>query len=107
MNLPLDGSLDRVQPHMVDLRPEWSIRLAVLGTLSCIMSGLSTTEIGIVALAFFSHRAGYDILDLGSGLVNILLPIGLVLYLWLLPGTSLLHRLNLLPWFKLALVIII
>ena len=81
MNLPLDGSLGRVRPHMVDLWHEWSTRLAVLGTLSCKMSGLSTTEIGIVALTFFSHQAGYDILDLGSGLVNILLPIGFVLNL--------------------------
>ena len=80
---------------------------AALGTLPGVMSGLPTTETGIFALAFFSHRVGYNILDLRRGLVEILLPIGLVLYLCLLPGTSLLHRLNILPWFELALVIII
>ena len=80
---------------------------AALRTLSGVMSGLPTTITGIVTLAFFSHRVGYDIFDLRRGLVNILLPIGLVLYLRLLLGTSLLHRLNLLPWFKLVLVIIV
>ena len=58
-------------------------------------------------LAFFPHRVGYDILDLGSGFVNILLPIGLVLYLSVLPSTSLLHWLTILLRLKLALVIII
>ena len=107
MDVADDVFLDRICPNIIDLRPEWRIILAALGTLSGIMSGLPTTEIGIVALAFFSYRVGYDILDLRRGLVDILLPIGLVLYLWLLPGTSLLHRLNLLPWLKLALVVII
>ena len=58
-------------------------------------------------LAFFPHRVGYDILDLGSGFVNILLPIELVVYLSVLPSTSLLHWLTILPRLKLALVIII
>ena len=107
MNLPFYGLLDRVQPHMVDLWPEWSICLAVLGTLFGIMSGLPTTKTGIVALTFFSHRLGYDILDLGSGLVNILLPIGLVLYLSVQPSTSLLHWLTIPLRLKLALVIVI
>ena len=71
------------------------------------MSGLPTTETGIVASAFFLHWVGYDILDLGSGFVNILLPIGLVLYLSVLPSTSLLHWLTILPSLELALVIII
>ena len=74
---------------MVDLWPEWSICLAVLGTLWGIMSGLPTTEIGIVALTFFSNQVGYNILDLGGGFVNILLPIELVLYLSVLPSTRL------------------
>ena len=25
VNLPLDGLLDRIWPHVVDLQPEWSI----------------------------------------------------------------------------------
>ena len=91
MDLPSDVLLDRVWPHKVDLWPEWSIGLAVLGTLSGIMSGLPTTETGIVVLALFLHRVGYDILDMSSGFVNILLPIGYVLYFSVLPSTSLLN----------------
>ena len=71
------------------------------------MSGFPTTETRIVALAFFSHRVGHDILDLCSGFVNILLQIGLVIYLSMLLGTSLLHWLHFLPWPELALVIVI
>src|SRR3989337_1449783 len=71
------------------------------------MSGLPTTEARIVALAFFSHRVGHDILDLCGGFVNILLQIGLVLHLSMLPGTSLLHWLQFLPWLVLAFVIVI
>ena len=71
------------------------------------MSGFRTTEARIVALALFSHRVGHDILDLCGGLVNILLPIGLVFHLSMLPGTSLLHWLPFLPWLELALVIVI
>ena len=107
MDVADDVFLDRICPNIIDLRPEWRVIPAALETLYGIMSGLPTTETGIVALAFLSHLVGYDILDLRRGLVDILLPIGLVLYLRLLPGTSLLHRLNLLPWFKLALVIIV
>ena len=107
MDVAGDVFLDRICPNIIDLQPEWRIIPAALGTLSGIMFGLPTTETEIVALAFFSHWVGYNILDLRRGLVDILLPIGLVLYLRLLLGTSLLHRLNLLPWFKLALVIII
>ena len=91
---------------MINLWPEWGGWLAVLGALSGIMSGLTTIKTGIVALAFFSHRVGHDILDLCSGFVNILLQIGLVLHLSMLPGTSLLHWLPFLPWLELALVII-
>ena len=71
------------------------------------MSGLSTTETRIVALALFSHRVGHDVLDLCGGFVNILLQIGLVLQLSMLPGTSLLHWLHFLPWLELALVIVV
>ena len=53
------------------------------------------------------HRAGHDILDLGRGLVNILLPVGLVLNLSLLPSTGLLHWLSILRGLKLAFMIII
>ena len=44
---------------------------------------------------------------MSGGLVNILLPIGLVFHLSLLPGTGLLHRLPFLPWLKLALVVVV
>ena len=71
------------------------------------MSGLPTTEASIDALALLVHWVGHDILDLGGGLVNILLPIGLVFHLSLLLGTSLLHWLYFLPWLKLVLVIIV
>ena len=79
----------------------------VLGTLSGIMSVLPTTEARIVALALLVHWVGQDILDLGGGLVNILLPIGLVFHLSLLPGTSLLHWLPILLWLKLTLVVVV
>ena len=62
------------------------------------MSGLPTTEARIVELALLVYWVGHDILDLGGGLVNILLPIGLLLHLSMLPGTSLLHWLPFLPW---------
>ena len=107
MNFPLDGPLDRVGLQMIDLWPEWGYWLAVLGALSGIMSGLPTIEAGIVALTFFAHRAGHDVLDLSSSLVNILLPIWFVLNLSLLPSTSLLHWLSVLLRLKFALVIII
>ena len=71
------------------------------------MSGLPTTEARIVALALLVYWVSHNILDLGGGLVNILLPIGLVFHLSLLPGTSLLHGLPILLWLKLALVIVI
>ena len=70
------------------------------------MSVFPTTEARIVVLALLVHWVGHDILDLSGGLVNILLPIGLVFHLSLLPGTSLLHRLPILLWFKLALVVV-
>ena len=70
------------------------------------MSGLPITEASIDALALLVHWVGHDILDLGGGLVNILLPVGLVFHLSLLPGTSLLNGLTILLWFKLALVIV-
>ena len=92
---------------MVDLWPEWSGWLAVLGALSGIMSGLPTIKAGIVALTFFMHRVGHDVLDLSSGLVNILLPIGFVLNLSLLPSTRLLHGLSILLRLEFALVVII
>ena len=71
------------------------------------MSGLTTTEASIDALTLLVHWVGHDILDLGGGLVNVLLPIGLVFHPSLLPGTSLLHGLSILLWLKLALVIVI
>ena len=71
------------------------------------MSGFPTTEARIVALTLLLHWVCHDILDLSGGLVNILLPIGLVFHLSLLLGTSLLHWLYLLPWLKLALVIVV
>ena len=71
------------------------------------MSGLPTTEARIVALALLVHWVGHNILDLGGGLVNILLPIGLVFHLSLLLGTSLLHGLPFLLWLKLAPVVVV
>ena len=79
---------------------------AVLGTLSGVMSGLSTTETCVVALTVFTHRIGYNILDLSSGLVDILLPVGFILNLSLLPSTSLLHWLHILLRLEFALVVI-
>ena len=60
MDWPGDVLLDRVWPHKVDLWPEWSISVAVLGTLLGIMFVLSTTETRIVVLALFSHRVSHD-----------------------------------------------
>ena len=94
-------------PHIMDLRLEYSICPVVLGTLFGIVFDLPTTVTRIDAQTIFLSWVGYVILDLGGGLVNILLPIGLVGYLSRLPGTSLLHWLHFLPWLKLALVIII
>ena len=71
------------------------------------MPSLPTRETRIVALTLFAYRAGHDILDLGSSLVDVLLPIGHVLNLSLLLGTSLLHWLSILLRFELALMIII
>ena len=71
------------------------------------MSVLPTTEVRIVALALLVHWVGHDILDLSGGLVNILLPIGLVFHLSLLPGTSLLHWLPILLCLKLMLVVVV
>ena len=103
MNVPSDVLLVRAGLHKVDLWPDQCTCLAVLGTLSGIMSGLPTTETRIVVLALFSHLVG---LDLCIGFVNILLPIGLVLDLSMLPSTSLLHWLNIFPRLELALVIV-
>ena len=91
----------------MDLRLERSIGPGVLGTLFGIMSGLSTIVTRIVAQAIFQNWVEYVILDLGGGLVNILLLIGLVCYLSRLPGTNLLHWLHFFSWLKLALVIIV
>ena len=102
MNLPLDYIGGRILLHVVDLRLKWSDVLGVLGTLSGVVSGLTTAEARIVALAIVAHRAGHDILDLCSSLVDILLPIGFVLHLSLLPSTSLLHWLHILLWLEFA-----
>ena len=105
MNVSRDVVLVRACLHTMDLWPEYSIRPDVLGTLFGIMSSLPTTVTRIAAQMLLLHWVGYNILDLSGGLVNILLPIGLVFHLSLLPGTSLLHWLYLLPWLKLALVL--
>ena len=107
MNFPLDYIGGGILLHVVNLRLKWSDVLGVLGTLSGIVSGLTTAEARIVALTIVAHRAGHDILDLSSGLVDILLPIGFVLNLSLLPHTCLLHWLHILLRLEFALVIII
>ena len=71
------------------------------------MSVLPTTEARIIALTLLVHWVGHGILDLSGGLVNILLPIGLVFHLSLLPGTRLLHWLPILLWLKLTLVVVV
>ena len=70
------------------------------------MSVLPTTEARIIALTLLVHWVDHDILDLSGGLVNILLPIWPVFHLSLLSGTSLLYRLPILLWLKLALVVV-
>ena len=107
MNVSRDVLMVRACLHEMDLWPEYSIRPVVLGRLLGIMFGFPTTEARIVAQMLLLHWVGYDVLDLSGGLVNILLPIGLVFHLSLLPGTSLLHWLYLLSWLKLALVIVV
>ena len=79
----------------------------VLGALFGIMSGLPANETRIIALALLMCWTSYNILDLSGGLVNILLPIWHVFHMSLLPGTSLLHRLSVLLWVKLVLVVIV
>ena len=106
MNLPLDYIGGGILLHVVDLRLKWSAVLGVLGTLSGVVSGLITAEARNVALAIVAHRAGHDILDLCSSLVDVLLPIGFVLHLSLLPCTSLLHWLHILLGLEFALVFI-
>ena len=44
MNLPLDYIGGGILLHVVDLRLKWSDVLGVLGTLSGVVSGLTTTE---------------------------------------------------------------
>ena len=105
MDLPLDGTWGGIWLHVVDLRLEGSNVLAVLGTLPGIVSGLTTAETCIVALIVFTHRAGHNILDLSSSLVNILLSIWFVLHLSLLPSTSLLHWLHILLRLEFALLV--
>ena len=106
MNLPLDHIWDGIRLHLVDLWMKWSYVLVVLGTLSGVVSSLTTAETGIVALTVFTHRAGHDVLDLSRSLVDILLPVGFVLHLSLLPSTSLLHGLHILLRLEFALVVI-
>ena len=79
----------------------------VLGALFGIMSGLPANETRIIALALLMCWTGYNILDLSGGPINILLPIWPVFHLSWLPGTSFLHRLSILLWLKLALVVVV
>ena len=79
----------------------------VLGALFGIMSGMPANETRIIALALLMCWTGYNILYLSGGLVNILLPIWPVFHLSLLPGMSLLYRLSVLLWLKLALVVVV
>ena len=90
----------------MDLRLERSTGPVVLGTLFGKMSSLSATVTGIVAQSIFHNWVEHVILDLGGGLVNILLPTRLVHHRSWLPGTNLLHRLHFLLGLKLAFVIV-
>ena len=92
---------------MVDLWTVGGYWFVVLGILSGVMSSLSTAQAGVLALTIFTHQTGYNILDLSSGLVDILLPVGFVLHLSLLPCPSLLHWLHILLRLEFVLVIII
>ena len=44
MNLPLDYIGGGIRLHVVDLWMKWSYVLVVLGTLSGVVSGLTTAE---------------------------------------------------------------
>ena len=90
----------------MDLWLERNIGLFILGALFGIMSGLSTTVTRIVAQAIFQNWVEHVILDLGGGLVKILLPSRLVRHRSWLSGTNLLHWLHFLFGLKLALVIV-
>src|SRR3990170_542436 len=107
MHLALDKLLLDEGFHVIDLRLEGCIWLAVLGTLPRIVSGLSTREACIAMLTILPYKVGHNILDLVVGLVGILLPCWLELKLRLLPSTSLLHRLSILLGLELAFAIII
>ena len=107
MNVSRDVVLTRTGFQIMDLRLERSIGPGVLGTLFGIMSGLSATITRIVAQAILHNRVEHVILHLGGGLVNILLPTGLVCQRSWLPGTNLLHWLHFLLGIKFAFVIII
>ena len=106
MNVSRDVVLTWTGFQIMDLRLERSIDPVVLGTLFGIMSGLSATITGIVVQAILHNWVEHVILDLGGGLVNILLPTRLVCHRSWLPGTNLLHWLHFLFGLKLALVII-
>ena len=107
MDMALDPLLLVVGFHVVDLRLEGCIRLAVLGTLFCVVSSLPTRETCIVALIVFPDRIGHNVLDLVVGLVGILRSGWFKLKLRLLPGTSLLNWLSILPGLELVCMIII
>ena len=107
MYLALDQLLLGVGFHVVDLRLEGCIRLAVFGTLFCIVSDLPTRETCVAALIVFPDRIGHNVLDLFVGLVGILLPGWFKLKPRLLPGTSLLNWLSILLGLKHAFMIII
>ena len=106
MNVSRDVVLTWTGFQIMDLRLERSIGPVVLGTLFGIMSGLSTTVTRIFAQVILQNWVEYVILDLGGGLVNILLPTMLVCHQSWLPGTNLLHWLYFLLGLKLALVIV-
>ena len=71
------------------------------------MSGLATIKAGVVVLTLLVHWAGYNILDLSSGLVHILLPIWFILHLSLLPCMGLMYGMSILLRLKSMLVVII
>ena len=107
MNLPLNIPPFGELPHIIDLRLQVGLCLAILGTLPSVIPSLSTCETGIVTPTVFLVWLGDHRLDLTFILDVPLLPGWLELKLGLLPSTNLLKNLPFLLGFKLAFAVFI